>query len=61
MSTAVFTQDAIWAIDSVDQFGVELGKARAGRVFPEPYRCVEPPLARAIALKRQLAAAMLRQ
>jgi glucose-6-phosphate isomerase len=32
---AVFTQGAIWQIDSFDQWGVELGKVLAGRIIPE--------------------------
>jgi glucose-6-phosphate isomerase len=32
---SVFTQGAIWHIDSFDQWGVELGKALAGRIIPE--------------------------
>ena len=32
---SVFTQGAIWAIDSFDQWGVELGKALAQRIVPE--------------------------
>jgi glucose-6-phosphate isomerase len=32
---SVFTQGAIWQIDSFDQWGVELGKALAGRIIPE--------------------------
>jgi len=32
---SVFTQGAIWAIDSFDQWGVELGKVLAGRIIPE--------------------------
>jgi glucose-6-phosphate isomerase len=32
---SVFTQGAIWAIDSFDQWGVELGKALANRIGPE--------------------------
>ncbi len=32
---AVFTQGAIWDIDSFDQWGVELGKVLAGRILPE--------------------------
>ena len=32
---SVFTQGAIWGIDSFDQWGVELGKVLAQRVFPE--------------------------
>ncbi len=31
----VFTQGAIWGIDSFDQWGVELGKALAVRIIPE--------------------------
>ena len=32
---SVFTQGAIWQIDSFDQWGVELGKVLAGRIIPE--------------------------
>jgi glucose-6-phosphate isomerase len=32
---AVFTQGAIWGIDSFDQWGVELGKTLAARIAPE--------------------------
>jgi glucose-6-phosphate isomerase len=32
---SVFTQGAIWHIDSFDQWGVELGKALAERIIPE--------------------------
>ncbi len=32
---SVFTQGAIWRIDSFDQWGVELGKALAARIIPE--------------------------
>jgi glucose-6-phosphate isomerase len=32
---SVFTQGAIWQIDSFDQWGVELGKALAGQIAPE--------------------------
>ena len=32
---SVFTQGAIWGIDSFDQWGVELGKALAVRIIPE--------------------------
>ncbi len=32
---AVFTQGAIWNIDSFDQWGVELGKVLAQRIVPE--------------------------
>jgi glucose-6-phosphate isomerase len=31
----VFTQGAVWGIDSFDQWGVELGKALAKRIIPE--------------------------
>ena len=31
----VFTQGAIWHIDSFDQWGVELGKVLAQRIIPE--------------------------
>ncbi len=42
---SVFTQGAIWAIDSFDQWGVELGKALATRIIPELARDSEPRLA----------------
>ena len=32
---SVFTQGAIWGIDSFDQWGVELGKVMASRIIPE--------------------------
>jgi len=32
---SVFTQSVIWNIDAFDQWGVELGKALAGRIVPE--------------------------
>jgi glucose-6-phosphate isomerase len=32
---AVFTQGAIWNVDSFDQWGVELGKVLAKRIVPE--------------------------
>ena len=32
---SVFTQGAIWQIDSFDQWGVELGKVLAMRIMPE--------------------------
>ena len=41
---SVFTQGAIWAIDSFDQWGVELGKALANRIIPELDRGAEPKL-----------------
>jgi glucose-6-phosphate isomerase len=37
-------QGAIWAIDSFDQWGVELGKVLASRIIPELARGVEPKL-----------------
>ncbi len=39
---AVFTQGAIWNIDSFDQWGVELGKALARRIVPELEGQAEP-------------------
>ncbi len=42
---SVFTQGAIWAIDSYDQWGVELGKVLASRIIPELDRGAEPKLA----------------
>jgi glucose-6-phosphate isomerase len=42
---AVFTQGAIWGIDSFDQWGVELGKVLAQRILPELESEKEPPLA----------------
>jgi glucose-6-phosphate isomerase len=41
---SVFTQGAIWAIDSFDQWGVELGKALANKIIPELSRGAEPNL-----------------
>ncbi|MBN9564350.1 MAG: glucose-6-phosphate isomerase [Alphaproteobacteria bacterium] len=32
---SVFTQGAVWGIDSFDQWGVELGKVLANRIIPE--------------------------
>ena len=32
---SVFTQGAIWGINSFDQWGVELGKVLAQRIIPE--------------------------
>jgi len=42
---SVFTQGAIWAIDSFDQWGVELGKSLANRITPELTGSAEPVLA----------------
>ncbi|MGB7583746.1 MAG: glucose-6-phosphate isomerase [Terriglobales bacterium] len=41
---SVFTQGAIWNIDSFDQWGVELGKVLAKRIIPELQSSVEPKL-----------------
>ena len=32
---SVFTEGAIWQVDSFDQWGVELGKVLAQRIIPE--------------------------
>ncbi|HXJ60932.1 MAG TPA: glucose-6-phosphate isomerase, partial [Verrucomicrobiae bacterium] len=40
----VFTQGAIWELDSFDQWGVELGKVLAQRIIPEMESIVEPKL-----------------
>jgi glucose-6-phosphate isomerase len=42
---SVFTQGTIWAIDSFDQWGVELGKVLASRIIPELAHGAEPKLA----------------
>jgi len=42
---SVFTQGAIWNIDSFDQWGVELGKVLAQRIVPELESREEPKLA----------------
>jgi glucose-6-phosphate isomerase len=41
---SVFTQGAIWNIDSFDQWGVELGKVLAQRIIPELENSAEPVL-----------------
>src|SRR5262245_38778304 len=41
---SVFTQGAIWHIDSFDQWGVELGKVLAQRIIPELGGTAEPAL-----------------
>jgi glucose-6-phosphate isomerase len=41
---AVFTQGAVWDIDSFDQWGVELGKVLAQRIVPELEAAEEPAL-----------------
>jgi glucose-6-phosphate isomerase len=40
----VFTQGAIWNLDSFDQWGVELGKVLAQRMIPELESQAEPTL-----------------
>jgi glucose-6-phosphate isomerase len=40
----VFVQGSIWRVNSFDQWGVELGKALAGRIAPELDRREEPSL-----------------
>src|SRR5438105_5050223 len=40
----LFTQGAIWNVDSFDQWGVELGKALAQRIIPEFESETEPTL-----------------
>jgi len=42
---SVFTQGAIWGIDSFDQWGVELGKALARTIIPQLEGDSEPQLA----------------
>jgi glucose-6-phosphate isomerase len=39
---SVFTQAAVWDIGPFDQWGVELGKALAARIFPELKRAAPP-------------------
>jgi glucose-6-phosphate isomerase len=41
---SVFTQGALWHIDSFDQWGVELGKVLASRIVPELESASEPML-----------------
>jgi glucose-6-phosphate isomerase len=41
---SVFTQGAIWDVDSFDQWGVELGKVLAQRIIPELESQTEPAL-----------------
>jgi glucose-6-phosphate isomerase len=42
---SVFTQGAVWGINSFDQWGVELGKALAQKIIPELQSEGEPDLA----------------
>jgi glucose-6-phosphate isomerase len=41
---SVFTQGAVWDIDSFDQWGVELGKVLAAQIIPELTSDTEPEL-----------------
>jgi glucose-6-phosphate isomerase len=41
---SVFTQGAVWDIDSFDQWGVELGKVLAQAIIPELQAGEEPAL-----------------
>jgi glucose-6-phosphate isomerase len=41
---SVFTQGAVWQIDSFDQWGVELGKVLAQRIIPELESATEAKL-----------------
>ena len=41
---SVFTQGAVWGIDSFDQWGVELGKQLASKVIPQLRDAKEPKL-----------------
>jgi glucose-6-phosphate isomerase len=41
---SVFTQGAVWQIDSFDQWGVELGKTLAKRVIPQLESVIRPQL-----------------
>ena len=43
---SVFTQGAVWGIDSFDQWGVELGKVLAAQIIPELSSDIEPELTR---------------
>jgi glucose-6-phosphate isomerase len=40
----VFTQGAIWNIDSFDQWGVELGKVLATKILGELESSIEPEM-----------------
>ena len=41
---SVFTQGAVWGINSFDQWGVELGKQLAQHIIPELESATEPEL-----------------
>jgi glucose-6-phosphate isomerase len=42
---SVFTQGAIWGIDSFDQWSVELGRVLAAQIIPELKSAAQPELA----------------
>ena len=50
----VFTEGAIWSIDSFDQWGVELGKVLAQRIIPELESKDEPSLAHDSSTNQQI-------
>jgi glucose-6-phosphate isomerase len=50
----VFTEGAIWSIDSFDQWGVELGKVLAQRIIPELESKDEPELKHDTATNNQI-------
>jgi glucose-6-phosphate isomerase len=50
----VFTEGAIWSIDSFDQWGVELGKVLAQRIIPELESRDEPELKHDSATNNQI-------
>jgi glucose-6-phosphate isomerase len=50
----VFTEGAIWSIDSFDQWGVELGKVLAQRIIPELESKDEPDLKHDSATNNQI-------
>jgi glucose-6-phosphate isomerase len=50
----VFTEGAIWTIDSFDQWGVELGKVLAQRIIPELESKDEPELKHDSATNNQI-------
>jgi glucose-6-phosphate isomerase len=50
----VFTEGAIWTIDSFDQWGVELGKVLAQRIIPELESQDEPELKHDSATNNQI-------
>jgi glucose-6-phosphate isomerase len=50
----VFTEGALWSIDSFDQWGVELGKVLAQRIIPELESKDEPALAHDSSTNQQI-------